>query len=97
MELIDEKLKWLETRISSSLRPRQEELKNMFLSDENRLAFHEFMNNEDVRRLFIFTVPPRNIVASLHPPNELKSKSIFFLKTGDGTKLTKDNMGKSSE
>ncbi|XP_064650622.1 uncharacterized protein LOC135502065 isoform X3 [Lineus longissimus] len=91
MEL-DEKLRWLETRISSSLRPRQEELKNMFLSDENRLAFHEFMNNEDVRRLFVFIVPPRNIVASLHPPPELKSKSIFFLKTGNGTKLTKDNM-----
>lgn len=33
---MDERLKWLELRISSSLRPRNEELKNMFLNDENR-------------------------------------------------------------
>ena len=33
---MDERLKWMEARISSSLRPRNEELKNMFLNDENR-------------------------------------------------------------
>jgi len=33
---MDERLKWLEVRINSSLRPRNEDLKNMFLNDENR-------------------------------------------------------------
>ena len=33
---IDEKLKWLEARIVSSLRPRNEDLKNMFANEENR-------------------------------------------------------------
>ena len=35
----DDKLKWLEGRINSSLRPRTDELKQMFLNDENRFVF----------------------------------------------------------
>ncbi|ELU01785.1 hypothetical protein CAPTEDRAFT_107782 [Capitella teleta] len=89
---LDDKLKWLETRINSSLRPRNDDLKQLFHNDENRLAFHEFFNNEDVRRLFIFTRTNRSLVASLQPPHELKSKSIFFLKNNEGIKLTKDNL-----
>ncbi|XP_052258855.1 uncharacterized protein LOC127863384 isoform X2 [Dreissena polymorpha] len=89
---MDDRLKWLETRISSSLRPRNEELKNMFLNDENRLAFYEFINNEDVRRMFVYIRPPKQLIASLQPPHDLKYKSIFFLKSNTGTKITKDNI-----
>nr|XP_022320176.1 dynein beta chain, flagellar outer arm-like isoform X6 [Crassostrea virginica] len=89
---MDERLKWLEMRISSSLRPRNEELKNMFLNDENRLAFYEFINNEDVRKLFVYN-KEKQIIASLIPPFDLKYKSIFFLKCNAGTKLTKENIG----
>jgi dynein heavy chain len=59
----------------------------------NRLAFHEFINNEDVRRLFVYIKPPRQIIASLQPAQDLKTKSVFFLKNNVGVKLTKDNMG----
>ncbi|KAK6172547.1 hypothetical protein SNE40_016179 [Patella caerulea] len=89
---MDDRLKWLETRITSSLRPRNEDLKNMFLNDENRLAFYEFINNEDVKRLYVYKRPPRNITASQLPPYDLQSKCIFFLKCNSGTKLAKDNM-----
>ncbi|XP_071095883.1 uncharacterized protein [Haliotis cracherodii] len=89
---MDERLRWLETRISSSLRPRNEELKNLFLNDDNRLAFYEFINNEDIKKLFVYVRPMRQFTAALQPPNDLKSKSIFFLKCNPGTKLTKDNM-----
>lgn len=58
-----------------------------------RLAFYEFVNNEDVKRLFVYIRPPRQLTASLLPPADLKSKSIFFLKCNPGTKLTKDNIG----
>ena len=58
-----------------------------------RLAFYEFINNEDVRRLFVYVRPPRQIIASLIPPHDLRYKSIFFLKSNAGTKLTKDNIG----
>ena len=66
------------------------------ISSYFRLAFYEFINNEDVRRLFVFVRPPRQIIASLIPPHDLKYKSIFFLKSNAGTKLTKDNIGKCS-
>ncbi|XP_070202269.1 uncharacterized protein [Littorina saxatilis] len=89
---MDERLKWLEVRISSSLRPRNEDLKNMMTNDDNRLAFYEFVNNEDVKRMFVYIRPPRQITASLQPPHDLKAKSIFFLKCNPGTKLTKDNL-----
>ncbi|GFO25147.1 dynein beta chain, flagellar outer arm [Plakobranchus ocellatus] len=88
----DERLKWLEQRIGSSMRPRNEDLKNMMANDENRLAFYEFVNNEDVKRLLVYMRPGRQIVAALQPPMELQSKSIYFLKCNPGTKLTKDNM-----
>ncbi|CAH1797693.1 unnamed protein product [Owenia fusiformis] len=89
---VDERLRWLETRISSSLRPRNEDLKQMIQNDENRLAFHEFINNEDVRRLFVFIRPPKQIIASLQPPHDLTFKSIFFMKCGSGNKITKENI-----
>lgn len=61
----------------------------------SRLAFYEFINNEDVRRMFVFIRPPRQIIASLQPPHDLKYKSIFFLKSNTGTKITKDNISES--
>lgn len=60
-----------------------------------RLAFYEFINNEDVRKLFVYN-KERQIIASLIPPFDLKYKSIFFLKCNAGTKLTKENIGKYS-
>jgi dynein heavy chain len=57
-----------------------------------RLAFYEFINNEDVRKMFVFIKPPRQIIAALQPPHDLKYKSIFFLKSNTGTKITKDNI-----
>jgi len=33
---VDERLRWLEARISSSLRPRGEEMRSLFSDEENR-------------------------------------------------------------
>ncbi|XP_064599567.1 LOW QUALITY PROTEIN: uncharacterized protein LOC135466077 [Liolophura sinensis] len=94
MSTLDEKLRWLEARIASSLRPRNEDLRNMFINEDNRRALHEFTQNEDVRRLFVYINPgpSREIVVSLHPPENLSSKSVFFIKTNSGIKLTNENM-----
>ena len=61
-----------------------------------RWSLNQFVNNEDVRKLFIYVRPPRQLVASLQPPYDLKSKNIFFMKTNVGVKLTKENIGKIS-
>ena len=59
----------------------------------NSHSFLEFCNNEDVRCLFIFTKEPKNTLeASLSPPTGLRSKAMFFLKTNQASKLTKDNI-----
>lgn len=60
-----------------------------------RLAVNEFLNNEDVHRLFIFLRAPKEIIASLTPPVNLTAKSVFFMKNNAGVKLTKDNMSKN--
>jgi len=93
---MDDRLRWLETRISSSLKPRNEDLKAMLASDENRLAFHEFIKNEDTKSLFVYVIPPRKLVASLKAPHGLQGKSIFFMKS-QGAKLTRDNIGKDNQ
>lgn len=90
---MDERLKWIESKISSSMRARNEDMKAMLSSDENRLAFHEFIKNEDCRHLYIFTPSHRKLVASLTPPHNPNSKFMYFMKS-QGTKLTKDNIGK---
>ena len=51
------------------------------------------MNNEDVRRLFVFVRSQRHLVASLSPPNVMQTKAIFFLKKNAQIKLTRDNLG----
>lgn len=61
-----------------------------------RLAFHEFLNNEDVRKLFVYVRPPKQLIACLTPPHDMQAKSIFFLKNNAGVKLTKENMGEES-
>lgn len=85
-------MKWIESKISSSLKPRNEDLKAMLSSDEDRLAFHEFIKNEDTRCLYIYVIPPRQMRASLASPHGFTSKFIFFMKN-QGVKLTKENIG----
>ncbi|XP_071959570.1 uncharacterized protein [Antedon mediterranea] len=90
---IDERLRWFEVHITSSLRPRNDDLKTLFNSDEYRQVFMEFCNNEDIRRLFVYCKEPKStLVVSLHPPIKLLGKAMFFLKTNQASKLTKDNI-----
>jgi len=50
----DERLKWIETRISTSLRPRADELRGIFVRDESRATLIEFFSNDETQRLFVF-------------------------------------------
>ncbi|XP_020627063.1 dynein beta chain, flagellar outer arm-like isoform X2 [Orbicella faveolata] len=94
MEL-DERLRWIEIRVTSSLKPRAEELKHMFTNEKSREAMFEFCNNEEVKKLFIFssTTPAgKNLVASLNPPSGLREKSVYFVKIHEAGKLSRDNI-----
>ena len=55
----------------------------------------EFCNNEEVKKLFIFssTSPAgKNLVASLNPPSGLREKSVYFVKIHEAGKLSRDNI-----
>ena len=63
-----------------------------FLSRE---AMFEFCNNEEVKKLFIFfstSSGGKNLVASLHPPNSVQEKSVYFVKIHNAGKLSRDNI-----
>ncbi|XP_033103095.1 dynein heavy chain 9, axonemal-like [Anneissia japonica] len=90
---VDERLRWFEVHITSSLRPRNDDLKTLFNSDEYRQIFMEFCNNEDIRRLFVYTKEPKTtLTVSISPPLKFHGKAMFFLKTNQASKLTKDNI-----
>lgn len=55
----------------------------------------EFCNNEEVKKLFIFfstSSGGKNLVASLHPPNSVQEKSVYFVKIHNAGKLSRDNI-----
>lgn len=55
----------------------------------------EFLNNEDVKQLYIFVKSPSQLIASRACTIENSSeKGIFFLKISNTSKLTPETMSK---
>lgn len=55
----------------------------------------EFCNNEEVKKLFIFSSSfpnGKNLVASLTPPTSMREKSVYFVKIHEAGKLSRDNI-----
>ena len=55
----------------------------------------EFCNNEDVKKLYIYSPTlsnAKNLVASVTPPNSVREKSVYFVKNHDAGKLSRDNI-----
>ena len=63
------------------------------ISFAKRLVILEFLNNEDVKELYVYSKSPIHLVASnvcsLENSNE---KGIFFLKIANAGKLTIENI-----
>ena len=49
----EQRLKWVENRIASSLRPRTDEIKTLFTAEKSRATLLEFLSNDDVQLLFV--------------------------------------------
>ncbi|KAM4702001.1 uncharacterized protein O3C94_002925 [Discoglossus pictus] len=93
---MEELLHWLEVRISSSLRPRADDIKALLLDHSYRSCLSEFLKNEDVHVLYIyFKLTKSSLAASLTPPPALQNKCICFIKLGAATKLTLENIANS--
>ena len=56
----------------------------------------EFLNNEDVKQIYIYLKSPNQMVASRQCVNETNvEKGILFLKLSNSSKLTADQMSKA--
>ena len=63
----------------------------------SRLVVMEFLNNEDVKQLYVFSKSPSQMVASRSCASDnTHEKGIYFLKTTGASKLTADQMSKAS-
>ncbi|XP_043910785.1 dynein beta chain, flagellar outer arm-like [Protopterus annectens] len=90
---MDDLIHWFELRISSSLRPRPDEVKTFLKNPEYRIHLIEFLRNEDIRRLYVFFASSKGALAAcLTPSSGLQSKCICFLKFIKVTKLTLENI-----
>ncbi|XP_063809812.1 uncharacterized protein LOC135027842 isoform X3 [Pseudophryne corroboree] len=90
---MDELLHWLEIRITSSLKPRADDMRNLFLDHTYRSYFCEFLKNEDIHTLYIyFKLDKASLAATLTPPPALQNKCICFVKLGTAIKLTLENI-----
>jgi len=54
----------------------------------------EFCNSEDVKNLYIFSSTNQGggLIASLSPPSTVRDKAMFFIKSHDIGKVTRDNI-----
>ena len=78
----EERLKWLETRIASSLRPRADELKLLFSRDESRATLIEFLSNDEARKLFVFNKADGKgggLKVMLQAPKQVRNEFVLFL------------------
>ncbi|KAM4795913.1 dynein axonemal heavy chain 9-like [Rhinophrynus dorsalis] len=90
---MEELLHWLEVRISSSLRPRPDDIKTLLMDHTYRTCLSEFLKNEDVHTLYVyFKLSKASLAASLCPPPALQSKCTCFIKLGTAPKLTLENI-----
>ncbi|XP_040278224.1 dynein beta chain, flagellar outer arm-like [Bufo bufo] len=91
---MDELLHWIEIRVTSSLRPRADDLKALLLDRTYRNNLCEFLKNEDVHTLYIFfKLEKASLAASVRPPSTLQSKCICFVKLASAITLTTENIG----
>ena len=52
----------------------------------------EFLNNEDIKYVYIYAKTANQMVASHTEISNLNEKGIYFFKTTNATKLSPDNM-----
>ncbi len=58
----------------------------------------EFLNNEDVKQMYVYLKPQNQMIASRVCVNEPNvDKGILFLKLSNASKLVADQMGKAEK
>lgn len=91
----DSRFQWLEKRIVASLSPKREAISNLTNNEDNKLVIIEFLNNEDVKQIYVYMKSSTQLVAARNCVTEnVYDKGIFFLKISTSSKLTAEKMSK---
>nr|WAQ15579.1 axonemal dynein heavy chain E [Halisarca dujardinii] len=88
----DQRLKFFEDHISSSLKPRGEELRRVFSSEALRSVFVDFLCSSEARCLFASCFHDGALDVSLKPPTSMAEKTVAFLKCKHVSKVSQDTM-----
>jgi len=90
----DKRYQWLEKRILASLSPKREALASLVQNDDNKLILAEFLNNEDVKQVYICLNSASSLTVSrtCSPGDTAYAKGIYFLKIAQASKLTPETM-----
>ncbi|XP_057302207.1 uncharacterized protein LOC130636487 isoform X2 [Hydractinia symbiolongicarpus] len=93
----DERLRWIETHVISSLKPTAEELKQLFGHEHSRSTFLQFFLNEEKSAVFVFksNEDDQTLYASFDAPEVVGTKFIVFLRVCGSGKITRDNYARS--
>ncbi|KAL5253857.1 hypothetical protein ACHWQZ_G013584 [Mnemiopsis leidyi] len=90
---VEERLRWLEGKLSLSLLVKSEQIKALFSDACNKDTLLDFLNNEDIRRLFVGVEGSVLSISLSQPPSS--EKCIVFLKAGHVGKVRKDAIEES--
>lgn len=89
----DRRYQWLEKRVLASLNPKREAIGNFIGNEDNKLVILEFLNNEDVKQIYIYSKSVSQLIASKNCLTEnLYDKGIYFLKISNTSKLSAEKM-----
>jgi hypothetical protein len=89
----DSRYQWLEKRIQASLNPKREAIANLFNNEDNKLVLLEFLNNEDVKQIYIYSKSISQLAATKNCLTEDQyDKGIYFLKISNTSKLSPEKM-----
>eukprot|EP00117_Sycon_ciliatum_P005115 scpid98331/ scgid9190/ len=77
---VDERLRWLESRIASSLSPDAEDLAWILTNGETRNVFLDFLHSEEYRNLYVYRDNGGSLCVSVDVPGRLRSKAVVFSK-----------------
>ncbi|XP_066916942.1 uncharacterized protein [Clytia hemisphaerica] len=87
----DERLRWIELHVTTSLKPKVDDLKLLFGSEKSRATLLEFLTNEDKKIVYVFY---HNGVlnANQDAPLKVDGKFIVFFKIQSAVKITRENI-----
>lgn len=89
----DSRYQWLEKRIHASLNPKREAIASLTSNEDNKLVILEFLNNEDVKQLYVYLKSTTQLIAMRSCVTEnIYDKGIYFLKISNSSKLTAEKM-----